>query len=282
MPRIRLAGGELDGLELHYTSTGRGPTTLLLHGLGAFAESWRRTTARLAPHGTVIALDLPGFGRSTKPRRRYDLPFFALAVDRFLRALDIDRVRLVGHSLGGGVAAAYAVTYPGRVDRVALVSPVVPGFPIRPSLPYRLMVFPGVGELVVRLVTRRVCAMALRRCMVVVDPDELAFMVEHEFAARATPEGCAAYLATVRGVKRDLTARAPAYRAALAQWNRPALVIHGRQDPVVPIAHALAAVEGIGGAEGRWVDGCGHFPHLEHAATVNRWLHEFLFARASR
>lgn len=282
MARIRLTRGELDGLELHYARLGQGPATLLLHGLGGFAESWRHTMVALAPHGTVIAPDLPGFGQSAKPRRAYTLAFFARVVDALLGALDVDRVRLVGHSLGGGIAAAYALACPARVERLALVGASVPGFPLRPSLAYRLMVLPGVGELVSRLVTPGICAAALARCLAAPAPEEVSFLVEHQYAARTTPEGRAAYLAALRGVSREFVTEAPAYRAALAQWDRPTLLIHGRQDPVVPLDHAEAVARGIRGAEGRWLDRCGHFPQIEHAAAVNGWLGEFLFAGAGR
>jgi pimeloyl-ACP methyl ester carboxylesterase len=282
VPELRLSGGALDGLDLHYTVTGRGPATLLIHGLGGFAESWRHTIAALAPHGTVIAVDLPGFGQSAKPRRRYGLTFFADAIHGLLRALDVERVRLVGHSLGGGVAVAYALASPDQVERLALLAPAVPGFPLRPSLVYRLMALPGVGELIARVITPGICATALDRCFVTADPDEVAFLVCHQYGVRTTPEGRAAYLATLRGVRGDFTVQSPAYRAALARWSRPALVIHGRQDPVVPLAHAEAVVQGLRRVEGRWLDRCGHFPQIEHAAAVNEWLGEFLFAGAGR
>jgi len=272
----------LDGLDLHYTISGRGPMTLLIHGLGGFAESWRYTVAALAPHGTVVALDLPGFGQSAKPRRRYGLGFFADALGGLLRALDVERVRIVGHSLGGGVAMAYALASPSRVERLALVSPIVPGFPLRPSLVYRLMALPGLGELIGRLITPSICATALERCFVVADPVEIDFLVGHQYGARATADGRAAYLGTLRGVRQDFIVRASAYRAALAQLQRPVLVIHGRQDPVVPIAHAQALTQGLPRAEGRWLDGCGHFPQIERAGPVNEWLGDFLFAGAGR
>lgn len=282
MPRVRLTVGELDGLDLHYTTAGRGPATLLLHGLGGFAESWRHTMDALAPHGTVIALDLPGFGQSAKPRRRYGLGFFTDVVRHALRALDIDRVRLVGHSLGGAVAVAYALTSPGQVDRLALVGAVVPGFPLRPSVVYRVMVMRGLGEVIARLITPRICTTALERCFFEPDPVEVAFLVSHEYRVRTAPEGRAAYLATLRGVRRDLADGAPVYRAAMAQSRCPVLVIHGRQDRVVPFGHAQSVVRGVPRAEGRWLDRCGHFPQIEHAAAVNDWLGEFLFATTGR
>jgi len=278
VPELCLQGGDLDGLSLHYVVEGRGPAIVLIHGLGGFAESWRHTIAALRGEGTVIAPDLPGFGRSAKPRREYGLTFHARAVEGLLRALGIERIRLVGHSLGGAVAAAHAALFPGRVERLALLGATVPGFPLRPSLVYRLMSLPGVGEIASSLITPGLCAAALARCFAAPDPDEIAFLVAHEYPARASAAGRAAYLSTLRSVRADFTAGAAAYRAALAELERPALVIHGRQDPVVPISHARAVAGGLAAAEGRWLDRCGHFPQIEHAETVNGWLGDFLHA----
>ena len=282
MGRVTLSRGELDGLEMHYTSAGRGPATLLIHGLGAFAESWRGTVTALSSDSQVVALDLPGFGQSAKPRRAYTLGFFARAVEGFLDALGLERVHLVGHSLGGAIAAAFAVTRPERVERLALISATVPGFPLRPSIVYRLMILPGIGELFSGLVTRRICTIALQRCLVEPCLDDVAFLVEHQYGARTTREGRAAYLATLRAMKGEFTRESAVWREALAGWRRPTLLIHGQQDPVVPIRHAMTAANGLPSAETRWLDRCGHFPHLEHPGTVHRTLGTFLFAAAGR
>ena len=278
MPELTLVGGDLDGLRLHYVIEGRGPVTLLIHGLGGFAESWRGTVAALRGDGTVIALDLPGFGQSAKPRRAYRLSFHARAVDGLLRVLGVERVRLVGHSLGGAVAVTCAVLWPGRVERLALLGATVPGFPLRPSLVYRLMALPGVGEIASALLTPGLCAAALARCFAAPDSDEIAFLVAHEYVARSSAAGRAAYLSTLRSVRAAFTAEAAAYRTALARLEQPSLVIHGSQDPVVPISHAKAVAGGLPSAEGRWLEHCGHFPQIEHAATVNGWLADFLYA----
>src|SRR5262249_51704548 len=234
------------------------------------------------PHARVISFDLPGFGQSAKPRGAYTFSYFVEVIRQLLDALDVERVRLVGHSLGGGIAAAFALANPSRVERLALVGATVPGFPLRPSVVYRLMVLPGLGELLSTMVTRRVCVAALERCFHAPDPAEIAFLVEHEFLARTSPDGRAAYLSTLRGVKEEFTRKAAAYRAALAERDRPTLVIHGRQDRVVPWSHAEAAAQGISRAQARWLDRCGHFPQIEHAAAVNGWLGEFLLAGAGR
>jgi pimeloyl-ACP methyl ester carboxylesterase len=279
---IRLTGGDLDGLLLHYVEEGQGPATVLIHGLGGFAESWRHNMPELGRHGRVIALDLPGSGRSGKPRRAYTLAFLAEALDRLLHALGVDRVHLVGHSLGGAVAARYALDRPGRVERLVLLGAAVPGFDLRPSWIYRTLSLPGLGEFLSRLVTRRICTTALARCFDSPDPDEIRFFVDHEFSARSCSEGRAAYLSLLRSVTDDFTLGADAYRTALSRLGQGVLVVHGLQDRVIPLAHARQVAEGLGLAQPRWLDRCGHFPQIEHASAVNAYLTEFLFAPASR
>ena len=120
MPEVRLGGGAVDGLALHYVREGRGPAIVLVHGLGGFAEAWRTTIDVLARSADVLALDLPGYGLSAKPRTRYDLDFFTRVLHGFLDAVGLGQVSLVGHSLGGAVAVTYALAHPARVDRLAL------------------------------------------------------------------------------------------------------------------------------------------------------------------
>ena len=282
MPEIQIAGGELDGLLIHYVEEGHGPATVLIHGLGGFAESWHHNIPELARHSRVIAFDLPGFGRSGKPRRQYTTAFLARGLDGLLSALGVEQVRLVGHSLGGAVAARYVLDHPGRVERLALLGAAVPGFELRPSWIYRTLSLPGVGELLASMITRRLCAKGLERCFAHPDPAEIRFFVDHEFAARRSFEGRAAYLSLLRTVRDDFTIGAEAYRVALTSLGRHVLVIHGRDDRVIPLSHAQRVAEGLGGLEPRWLERCGHFPQIEQADAVNAYLREFLFAPASR
>jgi 2-hydroxymuconate-semialdehyde hydrolase len=83
-------------------------------------------------------------------------------------------------------------------------------------------------------------------------------------------------------VKDDFTIGAEAYRVALTSLGRHVLVIHGRDDRVIPLSHAQRVAEGLGGLEPRWLERCGHFPQIEQADAVNAYLREFLFAPASR
>ncbi|HEV8641150.1 MAG TPA: alpha/beta fold hydrolase [Methylomirabilota bacterium] len=279
MPELRLLGGRLDGLALHYVVEGRGPAVVLVHGLGGFAESWRHNFDALAQRATVYAVDLPGFGRSAKPFAQYNLAFFAAALHGFLEALGVHHASLVGHSLGGAFVLTYALTHPARVDRVALVGGLVPGFGYRPSRVYRLLALRGIGEALALCGCAPVYRAALARCFYRPAPDEIAFLVECGYGARTGWDARAAYLATLRAARRDFERYRTEYRRALASLDIPVLAIHGRQDLVIPAAHCAEVAGGLARAEVRWIDACGHFPQIEHAQTVNEWLAEFLVAR---
>ena len=279
MPELTLRGGEVDGLGLHYEVAGRGPAVVLVHGLGGFGASWRHTIDALASRATVYAVDLPGFGRSGKPRTHYRLGYFARALHGFLDGLGVGQASLVGHSLGGAVAVTYALTHPSRVERLAIVAGLVPGFSFHMSLGYRVITIPLVGEALALCGRAPVYKAAIARCFHTPSRSEVDFLVDHDYAERTGPEAKAAWLATARHIRADFVAHRADYRRAIATLDLPVLVVHGRQDPAVPPHHATEVTAGFPRAGLRWVDACGHFPHLEHAAVVNGWLAEFLVGR---
>jgi pimeloyl-ACP methyl ester carboxylesterase len=279
MPEITLRGGEVDGLRLHYVVDGRGPAVVLLHGLGGFAQSWRHTIDALATRATVFALDLPGFGRSAKPRGIYRLGSFARALHGFLDAMGVSQASLVGHSLGGSIAVTYALTHPVRVERVALVAGLVPGFTFRVSWAYRLITAPMIGEALALCGRAPVYKAAIARCFHVPRPADVDYLVDHDYAIRTGPEARAAWLATARHIRADFVDHRVDYRRAISTLDLPVLLVHGRQDPAVSSQHATEAAAGFPRAVLRWVEDCGHFPHLEHAQTVNGWLAEFVVGR---
>ena len=279
MPDITLQGGEVDGLTLHYVVAGRGPAVVLLHGLGGFAQSWRHTIDALSTRATVFAVDLPGFGRSAKPRTAYRLGYFARALHGFLDAMGIAQASLVGHSLGGSVAVTYALTHPARVERVALVAALVPGFAFRLSWSHRLIALPVVGEALALCGRAPLYKAAIARCFHVVRPADVDFLVEHDYAIRTGAEARAAWLATARHIRTDFIDHRVDYRRAITTLDLPMLLVHGRQDPAVSAKHVVDAAAGFPRAALRWVDRCGHFPHLEHPQVVNAWLAEFLIGR---
>ena len=279
MPEVELRGAEVDGLTLHYLTEGRGPVVVLVHGLGGFAESWRHNVAALARVATVYAVDLPGFGRSSKPPARYRLADAARALHGFIQAMGLGRVAVVGHSLGAAVGLTYALTHPARVERLALLGALVPGSTFRLSWPYRIAATPMLGELLALCGCAPVYRAAIARCFHAPVAEEVDYLVREGYAARTGPEAKAAYLATLRDLRRDVVDHAPDYRRALATLDAPVLIIHGRQDRVISPAHCAEASEALPRAQVRWIDACGHFPQIEHADVVNGWLTEFLVGR---
>jgi len=114
----------LDGKTIHYTVAGSGPALVLVHGFGGSTLAWEKLTPLLAPHFTVYALDLLGFGLSDKPvDASYALPAQADIVCALINALKLDKVALVGHSMGGVIVADAARKLPEKINRLVLIEP---------------------------------------------------------------------------------------------------------------------------------------------------------------
>ena len=121
-PKICLRTRLIHGYRRAFRIAGEGPPLLLIHGIGDSSRTWEQIIPLLAREHLVIAPDLLGHGGSDKPRADYSVAAYANGMRDLLAVLDIDKVTLVGHSLGGGVAMQFAYQYPERVERLALVS----------------------------------------------------------------------------------------------------------------------------------------------------------------
>lgn len=121
MPLERVALGELE-LAVHARGAG-GPAIVLLHGLGSDLRVWSSNLAALSERAQVLALDLPGYGKSDKPDVAYDLPWMAARVVELLDRRGLDRVVLGGHSMGGQIAIELALRHPERVAALMLAAP---------------------------------------------------------------------------------------------------------------------------------------------------------------
>ena len=107
-----------------YSEGGQGEPVVLLHGFGASADSWNRFAKPLTKHYRVIAPDQPGWGASTRlETASYAYPAQVERLHQFLSALGLKRVHLIGHSMGGFIASAYAARYPDEVITLGLIAP---------------------------------------------------------------------------------------------------------------------------------------------------------------
>src|SRR5712672_4270856 len=111
----------IHGYKRAFRIAGSGPALLMIHGIGDNSTTWNTVQAKLAQRFTVIAPDLLGHGQSDKPRADYSVAAYANGMRDLLSVLDVERVTVVGHSLGGGVAMQFAYQFPHLVDRLVLV-----------------------------------------------------------------------------------------------------------------------------------------------------------------
>jgi pimeloyl-ACP methyl ester carboxylesterase len=291
-PRTLLRSGwvQVGSLRVHHTHGGRGSPVLFIHGLGSSGYiEWRFNLEPAAASNRVFAPDLPGFGRTEKPRARYGVPYFARFVERYMESRGLRSAAVVGASLGGRIALELALERPRLIRKLVLVNSLGLG---RPNLQmsYGLVTIPRVGEAVMKVargalgwapprMIRRVAARYagassdLDRTM----DDEYLDHLRELYSAAGYHE---AYLATVRslvtmkalfGGQHDETRR-------LSELAIPVQLIWGADDPLFPAAHALRAHSLIAGSRLAVIEGAGHTPQAERPEEFNRVLNRFLNA----
>ena len=118
---------KVGGATLHYLSAGQGPVVVLLHGYTQTSRMWKPIIPLLAERFTVIAPDLPGIGDSEIPTDGLDMKTAAIRIHALLRALSIEKARVVGHDIGLMVAYAYAAQFPKDTEKLVVMDAFLPG-----------------------------------------------------------------------------------------------------------------------------------------------------------
>ncbi len=266
----------VDDVRLYGFREGAGPPVLLLHGFGANLHTWSRVRKSLAEHNEVIAVDLKGFGDSDKPADgRYSLLDQAELIEGLIDHLRLTDVTLIGHSMGGGVALMTALRLasrqPNPLTRFVLIdSPAyrqaMPGF-------IAALRLPALGWLITRLLpaafqTKRVIKTAYHPDTPV--PDDL---VEAYARSLRLPGAKSALIAAARHILPDnIDELTPQY----ANLDLPALLIHGRQDRVVPLWVSQRLVKQLPAASLRVIEHCGHCPQEEQSQHTARLISDFV------
>ena len=266
----------LHGHSIAYVQQGSGPVLLLIHGMAGALDTWREVIDPLARHATVLAVDLPGHGGSALGGGDYSLGALASFLRDVLTALGHDRVTLVGHSLGGGIAMQFSYQFPEMTERLVLVSSGGLGLEVSPIL--RAASLPG-ASLFLSLTagpTSRAYEFAdrvLRLGGVGARPgvDELV----RSYASLADADRRAAFLATVRSVVGIGGQTVGAGDRLHLASELPVLLLWGADDAIIPVAHALAARELLPHSTLAVFDGIGHFPQVEAPAQFVAALEDF-------
>lgn len=274
--RLRFVSVATRGPGLSVVEAGTGPAVLAVHGLGATKGSFLTTVAALSDRFRVIALDLPGFGDSDKPiGAAYDAPFFAGAVIDLLDALELDRVHLIGNSLGGRVALEVGLAHPERVGRLGLLAPSLAWRRGRPFQPLLRLVRPELG--LIQLAPRPLVEGIVRRLIPDASEGWVAAGVDEFLRAYLTRSGRAAFYAAARHIYLEEPHGERGFWTRLATLQPAALFVWGRHDRLVPLAFSRHVAQTLPQAEHLEL-GCGHVPQIELPAETHAALGEFFAA----
>ena len=270
---------EAGGVRFSYCAAGGGAATpasaaplrtplVLLHGIGSNARSWAEQLAGLGDVRRVLAWDAPGYGDSTPVAPpRPTAADYAERLARFLDGLGLDRIVLLGHSLGALVAGSFTATRPERVERLILANPALghrtdPAAPLPPPAQGRLDDLAALGPagFAAKRAPRLLSAMAT--------PAEIARA--RDTMAEIRPDGYRQAVAML--AQGDLRADAGAVAV-------PTLVLSGAEDSVTPPAGSRALTAATPNARYLEIEGAGHLSYLERPAAFNAAVREFLSAR---
>ncbi|MCK6545700.1 alpha/beta fold hydrolase [Myxococcota bacterium] len=257
------------GVRTHYHDHGEGSPVVLLHGSGPGVTAWanwRLTIPALARDLRVVAPDIVGFGDTERRAgQRYSLDVWVEHAVGLLDALDLGTVDLVGNSFGGALALALAIRHPTRVRRLVLMGAVGVPFPITEGLDRVWGYQPSIANM--RAILDLFAFDTTR-----ID-DELAKMRYEASIRPGYQESFSAMFPAPRQRWVDAMASAEADIRALPNET---LIIHGREDRIIPVSNAHRLFELISRAQLHVFGRCGHWTQIEHADRFNALVAGFL------
>ncbi len=238
------------GADVHYQVAGEGEPVVLVHGLSGSSHWWIRNLPALAGSYTVYLIDLPGFGAMSQHPGQLMLPEMAAWLLQWMDAVRLERIRLIGHSMGGAIAIQCAAQRPGAISHLALAAPAA--IPVgHPTLwSYMPPLMEAVGAMT---------------------PSFLPILAYD--ALRAGP-------GTLLRMSRDLLTHD--VRDELRQVTAPTLLIWGRRDSLVPPSLGHVMRQELADAELHILDGAGHVVMYDRPAAFNKAVLAFFAAPTTR
>jgi pimeloyl-ACP methyl ester carboxylesterase len=264
--------------KLSVLSAGQGETLLCAHGLGGTKASFLPTVSALADSYRVVALDLPGFGESSKPiGAPYDAPWFARSMFATMDALGLEKVHLAGNSMGGRVAIEAGLMDRERIESLVLLSPALAWLRDRRWAPFLRLLRPELGLL--QVAPRSVVEGIVRRLVAGGGWAEAG--VDEFLRAYCQPRGRAAFYAAARNIYLDEPHGDGGFWSRLAELAPRSLFVWGRHDALVPIAFMKHVERTLPAA--RHVElQCGHVPQVERPRETHAAIKSFLTGKTGR
>jgi len=258
----------VNGLKVNYHDLGTGFPVVMVHGSGPGVSAWanwRLAMPHLSETCRVIAPDMAGFGYTERvPGQSYHLDLWVAQLIGLLDALEIPEAHLVGNSFGGALALALAIRHPERVRRLVLMGSVGVPFQLTPGLDAVWGYAPSLAAM-----RSLLDIFAYDRRLVT---DELA-QLRYEASIRpGFQESFAAMFPAPRQRWIDALASSEADIRAI---EHPTLILHGRDDKVIPFGNALTLHQWIKDSQLHGFGRCGHWVQIEHAARFVRLLSDF-------
>jgi len=270
----------IDGIKIHFVEAGEGRPLLFLHGLGGTWEDWAANLQSFAPSYRAMAMDFPGFGDSEKPEVDYSIEWLTGIVEKFLEERKLERVSIVGHSMGALVALKLAARGNSRVQRLIVADAV------------------GIGdkaEFLSYVLTKKIMGPDSRwESIEGVMRDQFKMMIE-VFIKVQRPKTSKEFFQSVPKspvTGNPLLPMTPSVqlsasiidfdiRPQLASILQPTLILWGEKDPIAPRADAMYLKSKIPRATLTILEGCGHSPMKEQPERFDREVWKFLQAEES-
>jgi pimeloyl-ACP methyl ester carboxylesterase len=276
---VDVAWADVQGNRIAYADVGEGDVpVVLVHGLSGYIPMWQKNIGALAQHHRVIALDLPGYGKSDKPRADYTMRFQARAVRGLLDALGIARAVLVGHSMGGQICTHLTLAHPERVAGLVLSSPAgIETFNAGEAAFLRSLVTPAFTYYATDSTIRARHEVNFREM-----PADAGFLVSDRIAirkARKFKAYCHVIKNSVRGMLDE-----PVH-ADLHRLGVPTLILFGDSDKLIPnpVLHRGTAADLVRAELPRMPNtrfeelrNAGHLAQFEAADAWNRAVLDFV------
>jgi len=272
--RLRFDTVRMEGRRFSVLEAGTGEPLVMLHGLGATKISFLPTVAALADRYRTIAVDLPGFGDSGKPLGApYDPAFFADSILSFLDALGLERVHLLGHSMGGRAALEVAFDHPERVAGLILVTPSLAWLRSRPWARYLRMLRPELGAL--QPAPRAVAEAFLERILPGADAPWVQAALDEFLRSYLTRRGRVAFYAAARQIYLEEPEGPNGFWPRLRGLGSESLFVWGRREHLVPLGFARHVRRHVPRARHMEL-ACGHVPQVERPARLHAAIADFL------
>lgn len=257
------------GIVTNLHDVGLGDPVLLLHGSGPGVTAWanwRLTIPELAKEHRVIAPDLVGFGYTERsPQAKYSLDYWVSHALGIMDSLGIKQFSIVGNSFGGAIALALATRYPSRVVRLVLMGSVGVSFPITPELDAVWGYVPSMPNM-----RKLLDIFAYDRGLV---NDELA---ELRYQASIRPGYQESYEMMFPAPRQRWVDALSSTHAEISNIKAPTLIVHGREDRVIPLDNALLLNRLIKDSQLHIFGNCGHWTQIECTKQFNKLLTNFL------